>query len=536
LTVAAKAADHKAATANSAPPTPVGHALPTPGNPLPPLPPATPKPEPLVASGAANPANAATTVELATAAAAAAATAAATAANASAAGAVNSQASANATAAQALLASGPARTGQAPLTAGAADGRTELGATTNADGGTAVALAADSQVSSTLADPTGAIDASSRPAAAALLATANGGASRSAGSTAKPPSSEAVSASDLIARDGGEPAPQAVRPTIAASNGRVRASGSAGDAAAPADPTSRGAGAAPTPSSAASGDPSLNALSLSFGAQIQADGAESSAGASGSNSSNASGKTSAVTAAGALFASGTDSTAAAAGAAANANANAAVTPAAAGVFAAALGAADKRSRDGGIDALNGPAASGGSAAASDPSAADGSAAALQANANAPTPAVSDTGTAGLAKIDAGINTPEFSQALADRVSWMAGNNLNGATLQVTPPQLGPIELRVSVENGHAQVWLSAHSPATLDALQSSTPKLREMLSSQGFAQVSVDVSQRSFQDRSAYPQNTPWTPPSENEAAASTAVVGASASPRAALGVVDAYA
>ena len=157
-------------------------------------------------------------------------------------------------------------------------------------------------------------------------------------------------------------------------------------------------------------------------------------------------------------------------------------------------------------------------------------------ANQPPVAISDAGSAGLAKIDAGINSPEFSQALADRVSYMAGNNLNGATLQVSPPQLGPIELRVSVENGHAQVWLSSHSPATLDALQSSTAKLREMLSSQGFTQVSVDISQRSFQDRSAYPQNSQWTPASENDAAPALAAVSASASPRAALGVLDAYA
>ena len=31
-----------------------------------------------------------------------------------------------------------------------------------------------------------------------------------------------------------------------------------------------------------------------------------------------------------------------------------------------------------------------------------------------------------------------------------------------------------------------------------TPRLREMLGAQGFSQVSVDVSQRSFQDRGAY--------------------------------------
>jgi flagellar hook-length control protein FliK len=142
------------------------------------------------------------------------------------------------------------------------------------------------------------------------------------------------------------------------------------------------------------------------------------------------------------------------------------------------------------------------------------------------------------RIDAGINTPEFSQAIADHVSYLAANNLNGATLQVTPPQLGPIELRVSVEGNHAQVWLSAHNPATLDALQASSGKLRDMLGTQGFAQVNVDVSQRSFQDRSAYQQATPWTPPTERDArpaaAATASAVGRTA--RAAPGALDAYA
>ncbi len=80
---------------------------------------------------------------------------------------------------------------------------------------------------------------------------------------------------------------------------------------------------------------------------------------------------------------------------------------------------------------------------------------------------------------------------------MVDHGLNGASLQVNPPHLGPIELRVSVERGHAAVWMSAQNATTLDALQSNAPKLREMLGNQGFGQVSVDISQRSFQDRSA---------------------------------------
>jgi hypothetical protein len=65
-----------------------------------------------------------------------------------------------------------------------------------------------------------------------------------------------------------------------------------------------------------------------------------------------------------------------------------------------------------------------------------------------------------------------------------------------------------------------------------------MLGSQGFAQVSVDVSQRSFQERSPYPQTQAWTPPADAESdSAATAAAGVVARTRSSsLGGVDAYA
>ena len=111
------------------------------------------------------------------------------------------------------------------------------------------------------------------------------------------------------------------------------------------------------------------------------------------------------------------------------------------------------------------------------------------------------------KVTAGVDTPEFGQGLADRVSWMVGNNLNGAKLQVNPPQLGPIEVRIAVQGDHAQIWMTSHSAVTRDALESSSPKLREMLGAQGFGQVSVDISQRSFQERPSQAQSYDWTSP-----------------------------
>ena len=130
---------------------------------------------------------------------------------------------------------------------------------------------------------------------------------------------------------------------------------------------------------------------------------------------------------------------------------------------------------------------------------------------------------------------EFGAGVADRVSWMVDNNLNGAKLQVNPAQLGPIEVRIAVQGDHAQVWLTSHSAVTRDALESSSPKLREMLGAQGFGQVSVDISQRSFQERPPQAQTYDWTP-SANRGAATAAVSPASAAQSRPRGAVDAYA
>lgn len=139
------------------------------------------------------------------------------------------------------------------------------------------------------------------------------------------------------------------------------------------------------------------------------------------------------------------------------------------------------------------------------------------------------------KVAAGVETPEFGQGLADRLSYMVGNNLNGAKLQVNPPQLGPIEVQIAVQGSHAQVWLTSHSAVTRDALESSSPKLREMLGTQGFTQVSVDISQRSFQERPSYSQPYDRNPAATSEVSAATAVAAAMPLSRISSGV-DAYA
>jgi flagellar hook-length control protein FliK len=146
----------------------------------------------------------------------------------------------------------------------------------------------------------------------------------------------------------------------------------------------------------------------------------------------------------------------------------------------------------------------------------------------------DSSPAPTFKVAAGVDTAGFGQGVADKVSVMVDSNLTSAKLQVNPPALGPIEVRIALQGGHAQVWLSSHSAVTRDALESSSPKLREMLGSQGFSQVSVDISQRSFQDRSP-PSQAYEAMPSISGDAPGLAQTSPSMS-RTAIGLLDAYA
>jgi flagellar hook-length control protein FliK len=129
------------------------------------------------------------------------------------------------------------------------------------------------------------------------------------------------------------------------------------------------------------------------------------------------------------------------------------------------------------------------------------------------------------------------KGVSDRVSFAVDNNWSSAKLQVNPPQLGPIDLQIAVQGDHAQVMMSTHSAVTREALESSLPKLKEMLGSQGFTQVSVDISQRSFQDRSAFNQPYTWAKPASGTAPVAAPVSAPSnAAIRTSIGVVDAYA
>jgi flagellar hook-length control protein FliK len=95
-------------------------------------------------------------------------------------------------------------------------------------------------------------------------------------------------------------------------------------------------------------------------------------------------------------------------------------------------------------------------------------------------------------VAAPVTSRDFGQEVGNRIVWMATQNRQVAELRIDPPQLGPVEVRLSISNDQAN--LSFHSPhATVrDALQASLPRLQDMLQGLGITLGQVSVGAEGF--------------------------------------------
>lgn len=158
---------------------------------------------------------------------------------------------------------------------------------------------------------------------------------------------------------------------------------------------------------------------------------------------------------------------------------------------------------GSTDAQSGSSggASADSGAAANAAGAAGAAAANNApSAASPTPP--PTGTVSV-PVHAEVGSTGWAQELGGRLSWMAQAGISSASLHVTPEQLGPVEVRISVHQNNASVWFGAAQPDTRAALEQALPKLKEMFASQGMNLAHSGVSDQSARGAQREPQSQP---------------------------------
>ena len=94
-----------------------------------------------------------------------------------------------------------------------------------------------------------------------------------------------------------------------------------------------------------------------------------------------------------------------------------------------------------------------------------------------------------------VGQGQWGQAVGQKVLWMAAQKLSTAELRLDPPDLGPMQVRVSANQDQISVTFSSPQVAVREALDQNANRLREMFAEQGLDLVDVNVSDQSGQEQ-----------------------------------------
>jgi len=86
---------------------------------------------------------------------------------------------------------------------------------------------------------------------------------------------------------------------------------------------------------------------------------------------------------------------------------------------------------------------------------------------------------------------DFSQ----KVVWLASNDKQSAQLTLNPPQMGPIEISLSVDKGNVTASFSSANADVREAIETALPRLREMFANAGISLGQTNVGAESFQQQ-----------------------------------------
>lgn len=141
-----------------------------------------------------------------------------------------------------------------------------------------------------------------------------------------------------------------------------------------------------------------------------------------------------------------------------------------------------------------------------------------------------------------VGTSAWDQAVGQKVIWMVAGGKQTAELTLNPPDLGPMQVVLSISNEQANATFISAQPDVREALESAMPKLREMMNDAGIQLSGFSVKSESsnqgnqFANERSFPRSKNNTNDAANElGSASTITPGASRS-SAGLGIVDTFA
>ncbi|HCM1428049.1 TPA: flagellar hook-length control protein FliK [Vibrio parahaemolyticus] len=92
-----------------------------------------------------------------------------------------------------------------------------------------------------------------------------------------------------------------------------------------------------------------------------------------------------------------------------------------------------------------------------------------------------------------------NEQVAEKVQMMMSKNLKNLDIRLDPPELGRMQIRMTMNNDLANVHFTVTNPQARDVIEQTLPRLREMLAQQGMQLADSSVQQQSSgQQQSGY--------------------------------------
>jgi len=140
-----------------------------------------------------------------------------------------------------------------------------------------------------------------------------------------------------------------------------------------------------------------------------------------------------------------------------------------------------------------------------------------------------------------VDSPQWSNEIGERVVWFGANKIQHAEIELDPPELGPLQVRISTVNDQTSISFTSHHAGVREVLDQSLPKLKEMFSDQGLNLVQADVGERRGSQQHQQFETGDASGTAKDNAAGDDETDGAvatksSATTKLRLGLVDAYA
>ena len=104
-------------------------------------------------------------------------------------------------------------------------------------------------------------------------------------------------------------------------------------------------------------------------------------------------------------------------------------------------------------------------------------------------------------IQSPVGSSAFANEVSTRISSLAQSGVTQAQLQLSPADLGPVQVHITVQSGQASVWFGANHADTRAALEQSLPRLRELFAGAGMPLTDSGVFREPPQ-----PQHSPSVP------------------------------